>query len=102
MGSTAAVGGIKGVDIGVEEVLLHGLLPMAGDANIAGDQRGQPRGQSELAHPYPDASRDNHEGEREQTDLVHALHSLRGQVHCLLTQAGVKAHVTDLLAMPEP
>ena len=25
----------------------------------------------------------------------------RGQVHCLLTQAGAKAHVTDLMAMPE-
>ena len=25
----------------------------------------------------------------------------RGQVHCMLTQAGVKAHVTDLMAMPE-
>jgi uncharacterized damage-inducible protein DinB len=24
----------------------------------------------------------------------------RGQVHCLLTQAGATAHVTDLLAMP--
>ena len=25
----------------------------------------------------------------------------RGQVHCMLTKAGVKAHVSDLLAMPE-
>jgi uncharacterized damage-inducible protein DinB len=25
----------------------------------------------------------------------------RGQVHCLLTQAGATAHVTDLMAMPE-
>ena len=24
----------------------------------------------------------------------------RGQVHCMLTQAGVKTHVTDLMAMP--
>ena len=24
----------------------------------------------------------------------------RGQVHCMLTQAGVKAHVSDLMAMP--
>lgn len=24
----------------------------------------------------------------------------RGQVHCMLTQAGLKAHVTDLMAMP--
>jgi hypothetical protein len=48
VGSTAAVGGIKGVDIGVEEVLLHGLLPMAGDANIAGDQRGEPEANQSL------------------------------------------------------
>lgn len=25
----------------------------------------------------------------------------RGQVHCMLTQAGVRAHVTDLMAMPD-
>ncbi len=35
--------------------------------------------------------------------LLHFFHHQthhRGQVHCLLTQAGVRAHVTDLMAMP--
>ena len=33
--------------------------------------------------------------------FTHQTHH-RGQVHCMLTQAGLKAHVTDLMAMPAP